>query len=89
MVATIFGGLAYLAFQSFAPKAKKPRARKAAPPSESTATTTGTVYSEEWIPEHHLKKKKTTGATSGTSGDELSGSEATSPKLARRKSGRK
>jgi hypothetical protein len=55
-----------------------------------TATGSG-GYQEEWIPEHHLrkgKKSKQTGATSGTSADEMSGADASGTEGRKRK-GRK
>lgn len=81
MVSALFGGLAYLAYTTFVPQAKKPRTKKTTQPiSAPTGTVTATGaggYQEEWIPEHHLKKTKSkkSGFTSGTSGDELSGGE--------------
>jgi hypothetical protein len=83
MVAGILGSLVYFAYGTFVPQAKKPRAKKtstaavSAPVGTVTATGSG-GYQEEWIPEHHLRKSKTSkkqGAVSGTSGDELSGAE--------------
>ncbi|KAJ3510124.1 hypothetical protein NLJ89_g4859 [Agrocybe chaxingu] len=88
IVAAILGGLSYLAYRTFVPQTKKPRGKKASAPSVSapvgTVTATGVGgYQEEWIPEHHLRKGKSSkkqGATSGTSGDELSIAEATEGK---------
>lgn len=96
MVAAIFGGLAYLAYTTFVPQSKKPRVKKTTTESISSpisATATGAGgYQEEWIPEHHLRKtkssKKQGGATSGTSGDELSGIETSGTEGKKRK-GRK
>ncbi|KAF8199652.1 hypothetical protein BJ912DRAFT_949819 [Pholiota molesta] len=96
MVAAIFGSLAYLAYTTFVPQTKKPRAKKTTTESISSpisATATGAGgYQEEWIPEHHLRKtkssKKQGGAASGTSGDELSGVETSGTEGKRRK-GRK
>ncbi|KAJ7593433.1 hypothetical protein C8J56DRAFT_931085 [Mycena floridula] len=74
MVAAILGGLGYMAFVSFIPQPKKTRAKKVvAAPVEATGSTTG--YSEEWIPEHHLRKGKKPKSGNATSGDELSGAE--------------
>jgi hypothetical protein len=94
VVAGIFGGLSYFAYLSFAPQPKK-RTKKAAPVVSApvgTVTATGAGgYQEEWIPEHHLRKGKKTkqpGATSGTSGDELSGAEVSGAEGKKRK-GRK
>ena len=94
IVAGFFGGLCYLAYSTFVPQAKKTRSKKA--PAISVSAPVGTVtatgaggYQEEWIPEHHLRKskssKKQTGATSGTSGDELSPAEASGTEGKKRK----
>ncbi|PPQ70049.1 hypothetical protein CVT26_013373 [Gymnopilus dilepis] len=96
MVAGILGGLAYLAYNTFVPQTKKVRGKKASTASVSapvgTVTATGSGgYQEEWIPEHHLRKTKSSkkqGAVSGTSGDELSGAETSGTEGKRRK-GRK
>ncbi|KAF8907344.1 hypothetical protein CPB84DRAFT_1768982 [Gymnopilus junonius] len=96
MVAGILGGLAYFVYVTFVPQSKKPRAKKTTTASVSspvgTVTATGSGgYQEEWIPEHHLRKgrsSKKQGAVSGTSGDELSGAETSSTESKRRK-GRK
>jgi hypothetical protein len=86
MVLALLGGGGYFAYLSFVPqtttkKARKPvKAEISAPEGSVTASGAG-GYQEEWIPEHHLKKKtpKRTksagGLTSGTSGDELSTAE--------------
>lgn len=81
------------------PAPKKSRARK--PPAASTGDVSSPVsvtatgaggYSEEWIPEHHLKKaakkgKKSEGATSA---DDLSGAETSGAEgKAQKKKGRK
>lgn len=97
IVAAMFVGLAYLAYTTFVPQSKKPRAKKpttdavSAPVGAVTATGAG-GYQEEWIPEHHLRKtkssKKQSGALSGTSGDELSGVETSGTEGKKRK-GRK
>ncbi|PPQ83438.1 hypothetical protein CVT25_007029 [Psilocybe cyanescens] len=93
IVAGILGGLLYLAYTTFVPQPKKPRAKKAAvsaPVGTVTATGAG-GYQEEWIPEHHLRKgkgAKKQGALSGTSGDELSGADTSGAEGKRRK-GRK
>ncbi|KAF8150760.1 hypothetical protein B0H34DRAFT_730076 [Crassisporium funariophilum] len=97
IVAALLGGLSHLAYTTFVPQTKKPPAKKAANVSVSapvgTVTATGAGgYQEEWIPEHHLRKSKSTkkqsGALSGTSGDELSGVETSGAEGKRRK-GRK
>ncbi|KAF8072023.1 hypothetical protein FPV67DRAFT_914300 [Lyophyllum atratum] len=96
MVAAIFGGLSYLAYLNFVPQAKKTRSKKTSAPSVSspvgTVTATGAGgYQEEWIPEHHLRKTKkgaASGAASGPSEDERSGSELSGTE-ARRRKGRK
>ncbi|KAH0585072.1 hypothetical protein H2248_008334 [Termitomyces sp. 'cryptogamus'] len=88
MVATILGGLAYLAYLNFVPQTRS-RSKKSFTSSQPSATTTATTtgagsYQEEWIPEHHLKKfKKSSGAA--TSGDEISGSELSSTEGRKRK----
>ncbi|CAA7266917.1 unnamed protein product [Cyclocybe aegerita] len=96
IVAAILGGLSYLAYRTFVPQTKKPRGKKVSAPSVSapvgTVTATGAGgYQEEWIPEHHLRKGKSSkkqGATSGTSGDELSTAEATATE-GKKKKGKK
>jgi hypothetical protein len=96
IVAALLGGLLYYAYDTFIPQAKKPRAKKAsgvtvsAPVGTVTATGAG-GYQEEWIPEHHLRKSKSSkkqSAVSGTSGDELSATE-TSGAEGKKKKGRK
>jgi len=97
IVAAFFGGLCYLAYLTLFPQAKKSRSKKI--PAVSVSTPTGTVtatgaggYQEEWIPEHHLRKpkssKKQAAAASGPSGDELSPAE-TSGTEGRRRKGKK
>ncbi|KDR78901.1 hypothetical protein GALMADRAFT_244549 [Galerina marginata CBS 339.88] len=95
MVAGILGSLVYLAYGTFVPQAKKTRAKKtstAAVSAPVTVTATGSGgYQEEWIPEHHLRKSKSSkkqGALSGTSGDEFSGAETSGAEGKKRK-GRK
>jgi len=94
IVAAFFGGLCYLAYSTFFPQAKKSRSKKT--PAVSVSSPTGTVtatgaggYQEEWIPEHHLRKpkssKKQAAAVSGTSGDELSPAETSGAEGKRRK----
>jgi len=93
IVAAFLGGLCYLAYSTFVPQAKKSRSKKTAAVSVSTpgaVTATGAGgYQEEWIPEHHLRKskssKKRSGAASGTSGDELSPTETSGTEGKRRK----
>ena len=94
IVAAFFGGLCYLAYSTFFPQTKKSRSKKipAVSVSSPTATVTATGaggYQEEWIPEHHLRKpkssKKQAAATSGTSGDELSPAETSGTEGKRRK----
>ncbi|KAF5381976.1 hypothetical protein D9615_004294 [Tricholomella constricta] len=90
MVAAIFGGLSYLAYFNLVPQPKKSRSKKtpavSSPVGAVTATGAG-GYQEEWIPEHHLRKTKkgASGAASGPSGDELSGSEVSGTEGRRRK----
>jgi hypothetical protein len=94
IVAAFFGGLCYLAYSTYFPQGKKYRSKKT--PAISVSSPTGTVtatgaggYQEEWIPEHHLRKpkssKKQTAAASGTSGDELSPTESSGAEGKRRK----
>ena len=92
ITAAFLGGLGYFAWISFGPKAKKTRkpaptkATISAPVGKVTATGAG-GYEEEWIPEHHLKGRKTKkGALS--SGDELSATEASGAE-SKKKKGRK
>jgi hypothetical protein len=73
MLLGILGGGAYLAIISVFPNVfKKPKAKivptPSAPISGSTATASG--YSEEWIPEVHLKSRKTKVSGALSSGDE-------------------
>ncbi|KAJ7896050.1 hypothetical protein B0H14DRAFT_2680191 [Mycena olivaceomarginata] len=74
----LLGGLIYVAYNAFAPKATRPKRKPAtssvsAPVGAVTATGAG-GYQEEWIPEHHIRKAKTPRKKSGTltSGDEFS-----------------
>ncbi len=75
IVAAFFAGLAYLAYHSFVPqkrsKSKKATPSVSAPVGPVTATGAG-GYQEEWIPEHHLRKSKSS-KKAGTAGEELSG----------------
>ncbi|KAL0954651.1 hypothetical protein HGRIS_003603 [Hohenbuehelia grisea] len=91
IVAGFFGGLVYFAYLTFVPQPKKTRAKKqsiSAPTGTVTATGAG-GYQEEWIPEHHLRKpksaRKESGVVSGTSGDELTGGDASGTESRRRK----
>lgn len=75
IVAAFFAGLTYLAYCSYVPQ-KRSKSRKAAssagaPAGAATATGAG-GFQEEWIPEHHFRKSKSSKKT-GTGGDELSG----------------
>lgn len=75
IVAAFFAGLTYLAYLSYVPQ-KRSRSKKgtssiSAPVGPATATGVG-GFQEEWIPEHHLRKSKSSKKT-GTGGDELSG----------------
>ena len=94
IVAVFFGGLCYLAYSTYFPQAKRSRSKKT--PTISVSSPTGSVtasgvggYQEEWIPEHHLRKpkssKKQAAAASGTSGDELSPAETSGTEGKRRK----
>lgn len=89
IVLGILGGGAYFTFLSLFPKSKKPRF--AAPPDVGAPVAVGATgsggYEEEWIPEHHLKKTKKTGAI--TSDVETSGGEASGKEGPRRRKGRK
>lgn len=95
IVASFLAGLCYLAYSTFVPQSKKFRSKKTPAASTSSpasaATATGAAgYQEEWIPEHHLRKskssKKQAGGVSGTSGDELSQTETGGTEGKRRKS---
>ncbi|KAK7061268.1 hypothetical protein R3P38DRAFT_2828499 [Favolaschia claudopus] len=78
MTIGLLGGLAFVAYNTFAPK--RPRTKKKPAPAAvsapvGTVTATGAGgYQEEWIPEHHMRKPKTARKKSGvlTSGDEFS-----------------
>ncbi|KAJ7067793.1 hypothetical protein C8F01DRAFT_1246357 [Mycena amicta] len=77
---SLLGGLVYIAYVSFGPKPARKSKKRAVPEvsaSVDSVTATGAGgYREEWIPEHHLRKPKTTRTRkkSGalTSGDEFS-----------------
>ena len=67
------------------PKKKSKKAPVVSTPVAVTATGAG-GYQEEWIPEHHLKKGKSSKRSGGvTSGDELSGAELSGTEGKRRK----
>jgi len=76
IVLAALGGLGYVGFNSFfAPSTK----RRGSKPKEQMSKPVGTVkasgaggYQEEWIPEHHLRKKKGGNKSDGalSSGDE-------------------
>jgi len=94
IVVAFFGGLCYIAYSTYFPQAKKSRSKKI--PAVTVSSPTGPVtatgaggYQEEWIPEHHLRKskssKKQAAAASGTSGDELSPAETSGTEGKRRK----
>jgi len=92
IVAAFLGGLSYLAYSTFVPQTKRSRSKKTpvSVSSSSGATATGAGgYQEEWIPEHHLRKpkssKKQSGAAIGTSGDELSPTDTSGTEGKRRK----
>ena len=89
IVAAVLGGAGYYAYTSFVPQPKKRKTPQVSAPVTVTATGAG-GYSEEWIPEHHLKKPKVRKTKSGaaTSGDETSGPEASGAESKKRK-GRK
>ncbi|KAJ6612279.1 hypothetical protein B0H10DRAFT_306211 [Mycena sp. CBHHK59/15] len=98
VTAALLGGLIYVAYGAFAPKRSTRPKRKPAPSTVSaplgavTATGAG-GYQEEWIPEHHIRKPKTTRKKSGalTSGDEfseLSAGELSSPEKEKKGKGR-
>lgn len=84
MVIALLSGAGYLAYINLVPQPKTSRRKPipakseiSAPEGNVTASGTG-GYQEEWIPEHHMKKragagkrtKSQGGLTSGTSGDE-------------------
>ena len=77
IVAVFLAGLSYIAYRSFVPqgkkKSKKTVASVSSPVGVVTATGTG-GYQEEWIPEHHLRKPKSS-KKSTLGGEELSGGE--------------
>jgi hypothetical protein len=90
VIAAILGGSSYFVYFSLFPPSKKQRAKRQVPtPSSDTVTTAGssTGYQEEWIPVHHLKKGKT--SKTATSGDELSGGEASATEGKKRRKGKK
>ncbi|KDQ15881.1 hypothetical protein BOTBODRAFT_31337 [Botryobasidium botryosum FD-172 SS1] len=71
IVAGLLGGGSYLAYQSFLTPQQKKKPQVSAPVGPVTATGAG-GYQEEWIPEHHLKSRKTGKKEPGavSSGDE-------------------
>jgi hypothetical protein len=80
IVAVFLAGLVYIAYRSFIPQSKKSKSKKASISSVSSpvgiVTATGTGgYQEEWIPEHHLRKSKTS-KKSAPSGEGPSGEES-------------
>lgn len=93
-MATFFGGLCYLVYSRYFPQTKNSRSKRtqavpvSSPSSAVTATGAG-GYQEEWIPEHHLRKSKTSkkqaSAASGTSADEQSPAETSGTEGKRRK----
>jgi len=92
IVTAFLGGLGYLAYSTFVPQTKKTRSKRT--PAVSISAPAGVAtgaggYQEEWIPEHHLRKskssKKQASATSGTSGDELSPTETSGTEGKKRK----
>jgi len=91
IVLATLGAVAYYAYVTFFPAAKKSRktakAAVSAPVGPVTASTSG-GYQEEWIPEHHIKKPKTGGRKKSgiaTSGDESAVSGAESDAVKKRK----
>jgi len=96
MTAALLGGLIFVSYKAFAPKQttrkKKPAPSVSAPVGAVTATGAG-GYQEEWIPEHHMRKPKTSRKKSGTltSGDEfseLSAGELSSPEKEKKVKGK-
>jgi len=80
IVAVFLAGLIYISYRSFIPQSKKSKSKKASTSSVSSpigiVTATGTGgYQEEWIPEHHLRKSKTS-KKSAPGGEEPSGGES-------------
>lgn len=81
IVAAFLGGLTYLAYLSFVPQTRKPRKLVVSAPTGPVTAAGAGGYQEEWIPDHHLKKTKSSkkgGVVS--SGDELSGGESDAKK---------
>lgn len=73
MLLGIIGGGAYLAAISFLPNlVKKPKAKIIPTPPASTGGSSATTrgYSEEWIPDVHLKSRKSKVNGALSSGDE-------------------
>jgi len=93
IVTGILGAVGYLTVLSYFPQAKKLRSKK--PNTSSITSPVGTVtaigsggYQEEWVPEHHFRKKSKKGASataSGVSGDELSANDTSGTEGKRRK----
>jgi hypothetical protein len=79
IVAVFLAGLTYIAYRAFVPQGKKFKSKRATTSSVSSpvgvVTATGSGgYQEEWIPEHHLRKAKSS-KKGRASGEELSGGE--------------
>jgi len=73
MIAGILGSVSYFTYQSYFPVSKKSaKAKSASIPTPSApvgnvTATSGTGYSEEWIPEHHLKSRRSAKGDKATS----------------------
>jgi len=78
-VLALLGGAGYLTYLSFFPAPKKKKVVQVKPTNAmvDTPVTPGSgVYSEDWIPSHHIKKPKGKREGALSSGDEKSGTDS-------------
>ncbi|TFL04140.1 hypothetical protein BDV98DRAFT_602592 [Pterulicium gracile] len=81
MVLAILSGTGYLAYLTFVPQPKPSRrtTKQEISAPEGTVTASGTGgYQEEWIPEHHMKKRVGAGKRTKSQGGLTSGDESAS-----------
>lgn len=73
MILGTFAGAGYLGYNAYYPQ-KKVRQTPSAP-VEVKATSTSTGYEEEWIPDVHIKSRKSKGLGGALSSGDESGAE--------------